>query len=107
MGIIEAREGATLAVGRVDPGLGRCGQVVAAVRVVEPGAFDAEETFPILIVEMLAFIVHGNIEEKDCGWELEICLDNSQNSPIYRQFYRSFATGCPDPTLSSYFCGLV
>ena len=62
MGIIEAWEGATLAVGRVDPGLGRCGQVVAAVGIVEPGALVADEIFPILIVEMLTFTVHGNIE---------------------------------------------
>lgn len=61
MGILEAREGATLAVGRVDAGLGRCGQVVAAVQVVEPGPFAVEGTLPILIIGMLAFIGHGDI----------------------------------------------
>lgn len=61
MGILEAREGATLAVGRVDAGLGRCGQVVAAVQVVESGPFVVEGTLPTLIIGMLAFIGHGDI----------------------------------------------
>lgn len=59
-GIIEAWEGATLTVSRVDAGLGRCGQVVAAIQVVEAGSFVEESSFPfpILVLGMIAFIGH-------------------------------------------------
>lgn len=61
VGAIETWEGATLAVGRVDAGLGRCGQVVAAVLVVGPGPFVVEGTLPISIFVMLPFIGHGDV----------------------------------------------
>ena len=64
MQVIKAWKGATLAIGRVDAGLGRCGQVVAAVRVVKPGSLIAEGTFPILDLQAFAFTGHGDVVKK-------------------------------------------
>ena len=64
MEVIEAWEGATLAIGRVDAGLRRCGQVVAASRVVEPGPFVIKGSFPVLVVKVFAFIVHAAVTDE-------------------------------------------
>ena len=70
MGAIETWECATLTVGRVDAGLGRCGQVVAAVRVVEPGPLRVDGTFLILNLGMFAFMSHGDAGEERVTYSL-------------------------------------
>lgn len=62
--VIKAREGATLAIGMVDAGLGRCGQVVTSVCVGNTGPFAAERTFPILNFMIPALIGHGDVMKK-------------------------------------------
>ena len=77
MGVIEAREGAPLAVGRVDAGLGRLGQVIAAVGVVEPGPFVVEAAFPVLMFGILTFTSHSSMVEEGLSKrakKTEICL---------------------------------
>lgn len=64
MEVIEAREGATLAVGWVDVGRARGGQVGTAVWVAEPGPFAVEGTFPVLLLIELALMSHGDSVRK-------------------------------------------
>ena len=82
MRAIKTRKGTTLAIGRVDAGLGRCGQVVTTARIVELGLFAVNGAPPILIIQVLSFVSHDNVIEEACKTVMN--FRNAQYEKILR-----------------------